>query len=118
MRQATAVQPTRLQFQPGGERACRFEQYSRSEVLAALQGSDAPGAHPGMDILVRLLGVAGFQGCPTLISLGLQGCPCLRRFAQGREARQCRCKAQEDMQIRQQSVNASVYIDSRDSCHI
>lgn len=48
----TAAQPHRLLFQPGGERSCRYEQYSRAEVLAALQGGSAEGEHPGMDILV------------------------------------------------------------------
>jgi hypothetical protein len=48
----TAAQPHRLLFQPGGERSCRYEQYSRAEVLAALQGGSAEGEHPGMDIVV------------------------------------------------------------------
>jgi hypothetical protein len=48
----TAAQPHRLLFQPGGERSCRYEQYSRAEVLAALQGGSAEDDHPGMDIVV------------------------------------------------------------------
>lgn len=54
LKKATETQPHQLQFQPGGGDPCRFQEYSRAEVLAALQGSDAAeGPHPGMDILVR-----------------------------------------------------------------
>ncbi len=66
LKKATETQPHQLQFQPGGSGACRFEQYSRAEVLAALQGSGADGAadaHPGMDILVRSFPYEALQ-CP------------------------------------------------------
>jgi hypothetical protein len=52
LKKPTAAEPHRLLFQPGGERSCRYEQYSRAEVLAALQGGAAEDEHPGMDILV------------------------------------------------------------------
>mmetsp|Transcript_4695 Transcript_4695/g.13492 ORF Transcript_4695/g.13492 Transcript_4695/m.13492 type:complete len:605 (-) Transcript_4695:890-2704(-) len=48
----TETRKDQLQYQPGGSNACRFSQYTRDEILTALQGGNGEGEHPGMDILV------------------------------------------------------------------